>query len=247
MTRSSTLSIFFVLLAFVHVSDALWPAPRGTYQSGKAVLPLSESFDITLSDSLNAKAGEDLRQAVSTAKVHVANDKLGPLIVGRGSSDRPAVQKASQKLSKLELSLGNRSCNHVTAVIAQEVNQLIENRDESYTLSIPGDSSGIATLSACTALGLYRGIQTFTQLVYTLPCEKGSSAMERYIRNAPIYIEDSPAFPLRGLMMDTSRNFYPIDSLKRHIEAASWLKFNTFHWYHPLLALLSLRNMEIHG
>jgi len=44
-------------------------------------------------------------------------------------------------------------------------------------------------------------------------------------------IEDRPAFPYRGLMIDTSRNFIPIRSLKRMIDAMSFNKLNVLHWH----------------
>ena len=31
----------------------------------------------------------------------------------------------------------------------------------------------------------------------------------------PIQIEDSPAFPHRGVMLDTARNFIPIENIKK--------------------------------
>jgi hexosaminidase len=226
MARSDILCLFFITLlaSTVRVSHALWPAPH-SYQYGKAVLPLASSFDIVLKGSLASKAGSDLKAAVTAAKGQVYSDNLGPLVVDRGASYRTAVTAAKTQLTSLQVALkASSSCKHQTTKIADEVNKLIETRDESYTLSIPDGS--VATLSACTALGLYRGLQTFTQLVYTLP-----SNSTRYIPNTPVRIDDKPAFPIRGIMLDTARNFYPVDEIKRHIDAASWAKFNTLHWY----------------
>lgn len=44
-------------------------------------------------------------------------------------------------------------------------------------------------------------------------------------------ILDKPAFPYRGLMIDTSRNFIPITHLKRMIHAMSQNKLNILHWH----------------
>lgn len=78
-------------------------------------------------------------------------------------------------------------------------------RSTSDTLDIPSNSTSVATLSANSTLGLIRGLQTFTQLVYTLP-----SGRHRYIIDAPISIRDSPAFPHRAFMLDTSRAWFPV-------------------------------------
>jgi len=85
----------------------------------------------------------------------------------------------------------------------------------------------VATLEAGSSLGLLRGLQTFTQLVYTLP-GKGS---ERFIQNTSLIIEDKPAFHFRGYLLDTSRNFYPIEDIKRTLNAMSWAKLNVFNWH----------------
>lgn len=50
----------------------------------------------------------------------------------------------------------------------------------------------------CCALG--RGLETLHQLV--LP--------NGQIASAPIWIQDKPAFPWRGLLVDTSRHFIPV-------------------------------------
>ena len=46
-----------------------------------------------------------------------------------------------------------------------------------------------------------------------------------------VEIEDKPAYPYRGVLLDTSRNFYSVDSIKRVIKAMSYNKLNTFHWH----------------
>ncbi|WP_184544699.1 family 20 glycosylhydrolase [Mucilaginibacter sp. FT3.2] len=46
-----------------------------------------------------------------------------------------------------------------------------------------------------------------------------------------VWIEDRPAFGYRGLMLDVSRNFFPIPFLKKYIDIMSLYKLNTFHWH----------------
>ena len=48
-----------------------------------------------------------------------------------------------------------------------------------------------------------------------------------YIQN----IDDWPRYKYRGLLMDTSRHFFPLPVLKAIITSLSWLKMNVFHWH----------------
>jgi hexosaminidase len=44
-------------------------------------------------------------------------------------------------------------------------------------------------------------------------------------------VEDSPAYPHRGLLIDTSRNFITVPTIKQIISAMSYDKLNVFHWH----------------
>ncbi len=89
--------------------------------------------------------------------------------------------------------------------------------DESYTLDI---SSTDATLTAPTTLGVLRGLQTFLQLVKATP--QGFAA-------PAVHIEDAPRFPWRGLMIDVSRHFIPMDALYRAVDGMEVVKLNVLH------------------
>ncbi|KAG8961610.1 N-acetyl-glucosamine-6-phosphate deacetylase [Tulasnella sp. 419] len=73
-------------------------------------------------------------------------------------------------------------------------------------------------------LGLFRGLTTFSQLFYT-------AGPTVYTYNAPIAIKDKAAFPHRGLLLDTARNYYPKADVLRTIDAMSWTKLNVLHWH----------------
>lgn len=88
---------------------------------------------------------------------------------------------------------------------------------ESYTLDV---TSSDATLTAPNTLGVLHGLETFLQLV-----EPGSQGFA-----APaVHIEDEPRFAWRGLMIDVSRHFMPIDVLYRNLEAMAAVKLNVLH------------------
>lgn len=46
-----------------------------------------------------------------------------------------------------------------------------------------------------------------------------------------VYVWDAPLFGHRGVMLDTSRNYYPVKDILRTIGAMSANKLNVFHWH----------------
>lgn len=92
--------------------------------------------------------------------------------------------------------------------------------NESYSLSIP-TSSDKATLIAETAWGAMRGLETFSQLIWGRPSRVA----------AGVEVSDWPIYFYRGIMLDTSRNFYGVEDILRTIGAMSANKLNVFHWH----------------
>ncbi|KNA08885.1 hypothetical protein SOVF_158670 [Spinacia oleracea] len=117
--------------------------------------------------------------------------------------------------------------------------------DESYNLTIH-DVTSKAVLSAKTAWGAMRGLETFSQLVWV------GGGREQLLIPVGLDIWDSPMFAHRGLMLDTSRNYYGVEDILRTISAMSWNKLNVFHWHitdshsFPLL-LPSDPNLAVRG
>lgn len=44
-------------------------------------------------------------------------------------------------------------------------------------------------------------------------------------------IEDRPIYKHRGLLLDTSRNFIPVNDIKRTLDGMGASKFNVWHWH----------------
>jgi len=89
--------------------------------------------------------------------------------------------------------------------------------DESYRLTV-GENK--AELTAANPLGILRGVQTLLQLVQ--PGQQGW--MIPYLQ-----VDDRPRFPWRGLMIDTSRHFIPLDVIERNLDGMAAVKLNTLH------------------
>lgn len=46
-----------------------------------------------------------------------------------------------------------------------------------------------------------------------------------------VYISDYPRFKYRGMHLDVSRHFHPVEFVKKFIDQMAQFKFNTFHWH----------------
>ncbi|EJD50624.1 N-acetylhexosaminidase [Auricularia subglabra TFB-10046 SS5] len=204
------------VLLFCALGQAVWPNPK-SMSAGTTFLRLAPSFSIDLA-VLNAPA--DLSSAVARTKNFIAADKLERLVPGRGAGDKAKVQQAKQ-LQRLTVRLAPNA--PAVASIASEAVKDLTARVESYNLTVPADGSD-ASLVAPTSLGLLRGLTTFEQLWYTLDADT-------YAVQTPLAIADAPAFPYRGFMLDTARNFFPVADIKRTLDAMSWVKMNVFHWH----------------
>jgi hexosaminidase len=91
--------------------------------------------------------------------------------------------------------------------------------DESYQLDIDPDG---ARIKAATVAGALHGLETFAQLV--VPGAEGFQV-------PAIHIEDRPRFPWRGLMLDVSRHWMPVEVVERNLDAMAAVKLNVFHWH----------------
>lgn len=91
--------------------------------------------------------------------------------------------------------------------------------NESYTLEV---TSSHAVLTAPNALGALHGMQTFLQLIQPTPAGFAVPSLT---------IQDQPRFPWRGLLIDVSRHFLPMEVLKRNLDAMAAVKLNVLHWH----------------
>lgn len=91
---------------------------------------------------------------------------------------------------------------------------------EAYRLVVNGKG---VTITAPTAAGVFYGIQTLRK---SLPADK-----EVEVVLPQVVINDAPRFPHRGMMLDVSRHFFSLDSVKRYIDILALHNINRFHWH----------------
>lgn len=94
-----------------------------------------------------------------------------------------------------------------------------DDRPEGYRLRTSSDG---ANVEAKTATGLFYGLQTLAQLTTR-------HADGTHIAHAEI--QDWPAFPIRGAMNDTGRNYMPLSMLKELADVLARYKMNVYHWH----------------
>jgi hexosaminidase len=95
--------------------------------------------------------------------------------------------------------------------------------NESYQLNV--DGSGI--MISCRAVyGCYHALETLSQMIsFDFDTQTYS------VLHAPWSINDAPRFPHRGILIDTSRHFLPVATIKKIIDSVTYAKFNAIHWH----------------
>jgi hexosaminidase len=96
--------------------------------------------------------------------------------------------------------------------------------DEGYTLTINDKN---IVLSANTAAGVFRGVQTIRQL---LPARIEMTSVQKGPWVIPAgTITDYPAYSYRGAMLDVSRHFFKAEDVKRFIDFLAYYKMSFLH------------------
>ncbi|MFV0565132.1 MAG: beta-N-acetylhexosaminidase [Flavobacteriaceae bacterium] len=116
------------------------------------------------------------------------------------------------------------SCNNSSGSIVLKIDNSITN-DEGYKLSV---NYKTIEISGKTGKGVFYGIQSLRQL---LPASAEKGAVEGELTIPAVVIEDSPRYGYRGMHLDVSRYFYPVDFVKKYIDLIALHKMNTFHWH----------------
>ena len=94
--------------------------------------------------------------------------------------------------------------------------------DESYTLDTT-KAAGSITINAQNVYGALHAFTTLQQLVVNVG---GALVIEQ-----PVSITDKPNFAVRGVMIDTGRNYISPDKIKEQITGMALSKLNVLHWH----------------
>lgn len=98
---------------------------------------------------------------------------------------------------------------------------------EGYKLKITPES---VQISASSPNGFFYATQTLYQLLPASVYGNTKSDLKNWYVSC-LEIEDAPRFSYRGLHLDVSRHFYPVEYIKKYIDAMAIHKLNRFHWH----------------
>ena len=168
----------------------------------------------------NAQDLMPLPASISMGQGRLAIDRTFT-VAATGVAD-PRVNAAIVRFVKrLPIKVGQASDPATLVVHCERAGEPVQKlgEDESYRLEI---TPAQAKLTAPNALGILRGLETFFQLV---EADKGNFSAPALIVN------DAPRFPWRGLHIDVSRHWMPVNVVLRNLDGMAAVKMNVFHWH----------------
>ncbi|XP_058448990.1 chitooligosaccharidolytic beta-N-acetylglucosaminidase [Malaya genurostris] len=100
--------------------------------------------------------------------------------------------------------------------------------NESYELHIGTYEDNVEVIViAQTIFGARHALETLSQLVTPKSYSDGNCLL---IISAA-HISDAPVYSHRGFLLDTARNFIPMNAIKRQIDGMASVKLNVLHWH----------------
>ena len=101
-----------------------------------------------------------------------------------------------------------------------------EDLKEAYNITIPAGCS-TAYIDAESSLGVLHALSTLEQLFYAAADSRACGGA--VYGHGPVTIIDAPKFKHRGLNLDVARQWYPVKTILKTIDALSWNKMNRLH------------------
>lgn len=210
---------------------ALWPIPTNI-TTGDQVLFIDDKVTVTyngedLATDRNFKPppGPEfdsktiIQSGVSRALRGILDENFVPWKLRPRNSDFEPKRDNDKRLKSVKIEQAEPDDGRVFKPMAGAV-------DETYSLDVTAE--GEATIRCKTSTGCLWGIESLVQFFYKHG-ETSESSPLSYTSKAPISVQDGPKFGHRGLVMDLARNWYPVDDIKRTIDAMSWNKMNRLH------------------
>lgn len=138
-----------------------------------------------------------------------------------------ALKPLKEKLQKsADINIGFQSKITKENCILVELDKNITN-PEAYSLKITPSKISI---KAANPSGVFYAVQSILQLL-PVEIEKSTFSSKIDCKLPALTIEDAPRFPYRGIMLDVSRHFMPVDFIIKYLDELAALKLNSFHWH----------------
>ena len=211
LSRFSLLFLFFITLTLLSC----------TTDKNPRVLNLPKT-DLTTADLIPKPVN------ITATNAGFPLDRYTAIYTAQDSTDFAAVGSfLAHKLkeaAQLDVSVNEKAPDHESVIYIKKSDSLQAVNPEAYHLSIAEDS---IILSAASAQGAFRGVQTIRQLIPT----KANDTVADY----PIWpiptgaISDAPLFAYRGAMLDVARHFFSVEDVKKYIDLLAYYKYNALH------------------
>lgn len=168
-------------------------------------------------------------------RLYVSKDATMSMVGSTYSDEKAILKDAFQRMLDLMKLNHNADDTNRSSFVLTGVNMVVHSPedelsfgvDESYNLTVPTIGDPLhAQVEAQTVYGALHALQTFGQLCYF---DFTSRLIE--LNSAPWMITDAPRFPYRGLLIDTSRHYLPLTTIKGVIDAMTYSKLNVLHWH----------------
>ncbi|KAF2849366.1 glycoside hydrolase family 20 protein [Plenodomus tracheiphilus IPT5] len=221
------------ILAFAVTSSALFAGQAAAVAVNPLPKPTSIKWgtegSICFGDvTLNCPDNDILKSAFERITGTIKELKWSPAAVeAPPRSFQPFPTPTAAASRKTRRQYGSGSCTstitHVNVTVADTHAQLLHGVDESYSLDLAAGADAIE-ISAKTVYGALHAMTTLQQLVI-------ADGTGNFIIEQPVSIEDKPLYPVRGIMIDTGRNFITVKKIKEQIDGMSLSKLNVLHWH----------------
>ena len=231
--RPSFTPITFSNQTYPNCSHSLFPLPSHL-KCGTTNGVLSPSFLITFAHGTSSAITTALQNSTQRTIQHL---HILPYVISRGRSAEPGIEPHPQPEQQTEQQPEQQQQQQtiftvttlIITIIEQKIQDKLQNTNESYTLSLTTTSNTTivtAELHAPNIYGAMYGLSTFTQLFET---QSSPSPSVTTITGLPIYIQDQPRFPWRGILLDTANHYFPMTDIYRTLGAMFINRYNVFH------------------
>ncbi|EGX88104.1 beta-hexosaminidase beta chain [Cordyceps militaris CM01] len=221
---------FLVAALAASPTVALWPIPVDI-STGNKTLYIDKTINITYNGAALAYTGcynppagskftsESIVQGGLTRCLNaIFNHGLVPWMLHQPGADFQPRCGPSEKNRVHTLAITQTGKDDAAGAFKP----LAEQRDESYSLNVTAD--GGASITAKTAIGVLRGLETFSQLFF-----QHAAGGAWYTMQAPVRVADAPKYAHRGLLLDVSRHWFDVQDIKRTIDGLAMTKMNVLH------------------
>ncbi|MCK7596229.1 beta-N-acetylhexosaminidase [Microbulbifer sp. CAU 1566] len=189
---------------------AMMPYPHQVDVQPTAPMRLEDSSQICLPPAASTR----LNDATDRFRERLQRQQNIQLAVARPCAEIPD----SDVGSRIELVLTSPDYADENTLAALSGNRAF------YRLQVTANK---VQLSAHTEIGLLHGLQTLSQYIGS----DKSGVTAGYEMLPGIQIEDQPRFRWRGLMLDSVRHFFSVETIKRQLDGMAAAKLNVFHWH----------------